>query len=448
MPFKLSRLLRIVLVAGIVLIAAGVGVFIYRYITEPVTLKVAAGSIDGEAVTLMSVIASRLASTNSHIRLKVVDAETALGASKALSSGQVDLAIVRADVGDLSTARTVALVTHGVLMIVVPSGSTIEGMDDLKGKTVGVLGGEANRRVVEVLTQEYDLARMKVQFKDVALTDAPKELQSKKVHALLVLLPITQNYLSMIRNFFEKNPKQKPGLIPVESADAIAVLDRAYLSYELPKGTLRGSPAIPDDDMTTLRVPFYLVANKTLDNDVITQLTKTIMDTRRYLLGAYPLLAQIGAPSTDKDAYIPVHPGAAAFYDGDQKSFFEKYGDQFFYGSMLLGSVTSLLAGAWKFMQRDEEEDSPLTLLYALAGRIRHARDESELAAVEEEFDNILKSELARHAKGESKAMDAAALSLAAHRLEHLINHRRSLLQTQNAVSATPEPSRPSSASP
>jgi TRAP transporter TAXI family solute receptor len=437
MPFKLPRLLRIALVAGIVLIAAGVGLFTYRYVTEPVTLKVAAGSIDGEAAALMSVIASRLASTNSHIRLKVVDTETALGASKAISSGQVDLAIVRADVGDLSATRTVALVTYGVVMVVVPSGSKIDGMDDLEGKIVGVVGGETNRRVVEVLTQEYDLSRMKVQFKDLALTDVQKELQSKKVHALLVVMPVTQKYLSIVRNFFEKNPEKRPGLVPVESADAIAVLDRAYLSYELPKGTLRGSPAIPDDDLTTLRVPFYLVANKNLDDDLVTQLTKTIMDTRRELLGAYPLLSQIGAPSTDKDAYIPVHPGAAAFYEGGQKSFFEKHGDHLFYGSMLLGSLTSLFAGVWKFMQHDEEAESSLNLLYALAGRIRHARDESVLAAVEEEFDNILKSELARHAKGESNAVDAGALSLAAHRLEHLINHRRSLLQTQNAVTLT-----------
>jgi hypothetical protein len=307
-------------------------------------------------------------------------------------------------------------------------------MDDLKGKTVGVVGGEANHRVVEVLTQEYDLARVKVQFKDLALTDARQALQSKQISALLVVIPLTQKYLAIVRAFFEKDAKRKPKLIPIESAGAIANVAKSYESYDLPKGTLRGSPPIPDDDMTTLRVPFYLVANKKLDDDVVTNLTKVVMDTRRELLGAYPLLAQIGAPSTDKDAFIPVHPGAAAFYDGDQKTFFDKYGDQIFYGSMLLGSLTSLLAGAWKFMGSGTEAESPLNLLYALADRIHHAQNVSDLTTVEEEIDNILKAELAKFAKGDADAAEAAALGLAAHRLEHLINYRRSSLQAHHAA--------------
>jgi len=436
MPLRLPRSLRIALVVGIVLLAAGAGLFAYRYITRPVTLTVAAGSIDGEAAALMSTIASRLASTNSHIRLKVVDTQTIFAASKAFSEGRVDLAIIRADTGDLSAARTVVLVTHGVLMIIVPPGSSIEDVDDLKGKTVGVVGGEANHHVVEVLTQEYDLAGAKVQFKDLALTDIQRALQSKQIDALLVVVPVAAKYLEVVRAFFDKNAKRKPKLIPIESAGAIANVSKSYESYDLPKGTLRGSPPIPDDDMTTLRVPVYLVANKKLDDDVVTELTKVIMDTRRELLGAHPLLAQISAPSTDKDAFIPIHPGAAAFYDGDQKTFFDRYGDQIFYGSMLLGSLTSLLAGAWKFMGRgtDMEAESPLNLLYALADRIHKAQDVSDLTTVEEEIDNILKAELAKFARGDADAGEAAALGLAAHRLEHLINNRRSTLQAHHAA--------------
>ena len=59
-------------------------------------------------------------------------------------------------------------------------------------------------------------------------------------------------------------------------------------------------------------------------------------------------------------------------------------------------------------------------------GMSREPRSEAELAQIEEEIDNILKAELARYAKGQSQAMDAAALSLAAQRLEHLIHYRRS----------------------
>src|SRR4051794_40855689 len=85
MTSRMPQFLRIVLVLGIVLLAVGGGLYAYRYISEPTTLTVAAGSFDGEAAGLMSAIAARLASTNSHIRLKVVDSGAAPGASKAFS---------------------------------------------------------------------------------------------------------------------------------------------------------------------------------------------------------------------------------------------------------------------------------------------------------------------------------------------------------------------------
>jgi hypothetical protein len=95
----------------------------YRYFTQPKTLTVAAGSIDGDAVRLMSALAVRLANTNSSIRLTVLDTGTALEASRTFAAGDADLAVVRADVGNLSDARTVVLAAHGVVMIIVPPGS-------------------------------------------------------------------------------------------------------------------------------------------------------------------------------------------------------------------------------------------------------------------------------------------------------------------------------------
>jgi len=130
----------------------------------------------------------------------------------------------------------------------------------------------------------------------------------------------------MVRDLFPNQAKHTTGLVPIESAGAIAAVDRAYESYELPKGTIRGSPPVPDDDLTTLRVPFFLIANKDLSEDVVATLTKEIIESRRDLVSDYPLLAQLTAPNTDKDAYIPVHPAAAAYFNGEQKTFFTNTG--------------------------------------------------------------------------------------------------------------------------
>jgi TRAP transporter TAXI family solute receptor len=421
---------RTLLVGLAVVLATGAGLFAYRWYSQPRTMTLAAGSYDGEAVRLVLAIAGRLTTSGSHIRLRVIDTGNTLEAAKEFAAGKVDLAIVRADGSGLADARTVVLVTYGVVMIVTPPDSTIGDMDDLAGKTVGVVGGEINHRVVEALTREYDLASAKVRFKDLTLAAVPQALRSKEVAALLMVTPISEKYLSIVRDFFPAKGKHKRGLVAVESAGAIANIAQAYESYDLPKGTLRGSPPIPEDDLTTLRVPFYLVANKKLDDDEVTDLTRAIMNARRDLLAEQPLLAQIAAPSTDKDAFIPVHPGAAAFYDDTQQGFFDKYSNQLYYIPMLLGVLASLAAAAWRFIWTGagEKTTDPLAPLHALAGPIREARSEADLAAIEEQIDNIIRAELARHVKGESRAADSAALSLTAQRLDHLINHRRARL--------------------
>src|SRR6516225_5935923 len=109
---RLPRWLRVTLVLGLAILACGGGLYAYRYFNHPTTLTVAAGSADGETVRLMSTIATRLASTNAPVRLQVVDKGNAVDAAKAFSGGQADLAVLRADVGDLSSAETVVVVTR------------------------------------------------------------------------------------------------------------------------------------------------------------------------------------------------------------------------------------------------------------------------------------------------------------------------------------------------
>src|SRR4029077_8409891 len=180
MSIKLPLWLRFFLLIGVVVFAAGAGLLAYRYYTRPGALTVAVGSIDGEAAKAMSAMASEFVSTNAPVRLKVIDSGTALEAAAAFSAGKVDLAVVRGDVGDLSQARAVVVVSHMVVLIIAPPGSSVDSMDKLKGRRVGVISASANAKVVEVLSKEYGLDRQKV-FKDIALTDARRALQSKEV---------------------------------------------------------------------------------------------------------------------------------------------------------------------------------------------------------------------------------------------------------------------------
>lgn len=422
--------LRLVVVVGLVALAAGASLFAYRWYVRPVTLSIAVGSLDGEAPKIVSALASRLTAMNAPVRLKIVETAGAVESANAFSSGKTDLAVVRGDVGDLSHAQAVVILAQAVAMLVAPPGSSIIEMSALKSLTVGVAGGEANQKIVSVLTKAYSLDRANVVFKNLALADIRRALETKQVRAVLFVLPLTEKYLSIVRGLFPQNTKAGPILIPIENAGAIAEDERAFESFDIPKGTLRGSPPIPEDDVTTLRVSFYLVARKSLDNDLIADFTQALTSARRDLLQEQPILAQFKAPDTDAGAYLPVHPGAAEFYNGTQQGFLDKWSNVIFLAPMALGALVSILAAAWKFLRSEEfqAKEAALDSLYALGRRIRNAETESDLSEIESRIDEVLGAQRARAAADDENTLDAATLNVAAHRLENLIHDRRAAL--------------------
>jgi TRAP-type uncharacterized transport system substrate-binding protein len=430
---KMPLWLRVVSLVGISLVVTGSGLFAYRWYSRPATLTLAVGSMDGEAAKAMSAMAGQLVTDGASVRFKVIDTGTALESAKAFAAGNVDLAVVRGDVGDLSKAQAIVVLAHVAVLLIAPPGSSIDSIDKLKGRAVGVVGGETNSKIVDILNKTYDLANGKVVFKNLNVQDARQAIESKQVSALLVVIPLTEKYLSLVKGFFQQGSKMSPVLLPIGTAAAIADANRAYASFDVPKGTLRGSPPVPEDDVTTLRTSLYLVASKKLSSDVGTALTQSILKARRELLREQPLFAQITAPSIDADAYLPVHPGALAVYNGTQQSFMDEYGNYIYIGPMLLGAIASVLAAAWKFLGigQPEVREGPLDTLYGLARRIRGVNSESELSSIEEEIDNTLRAQRLKAEGGDEAAVDAATLNVVAHRLENLIHDRRAILATR-----------------
>ena len=418
---------RAVLLAGLLCLVAGAGLIAYRLYERPTTLTVAVGSFDGEARQAASLVAGHLATTNSPIRLKIENAGNVLDAAKVFASGKADLAVVRADVGDLSQARSVAVMAEGVVMIVAPPGSNITSIAKLRDHTVGVAGGEINQSVVEALKKEYDLGHANVVFKDIAPADARRAMQAKEVAALIVVVPLTDKYLSLVKGLFREGANSAPVLIPIDSAGAITDTKGPYESFDIPKGTLRGSPAVPGDDVTTLRVPYLLVANRHLDQQVVAELAKRVMAARRDLASEQPLISGIATPTLDADAYIAVHPGAAAFYNGTEQSFMDRWSNEIFLTPMVLGALASVFAAAWRFLgvRSNDAAQTALEQLGALRERIRDLEDEASLRQIEDEIEARLRAHLTKSADDEEGRTEALALIAIAQRLDNLVHHRR-----------------------
>jgi hypothetical protein len=100
-------------------------------------------------------------------------------------------------------------------------------------------------------------------------------------------------------------------------------------------------------------------------------------------------MGQIEAPDTDKGAALPVHPGAAAYFDGEQTSLLEQFGT-YAYLVAIIGSVIGAgyawMRSAWRDT-RNQAQEQLLRLITIL--RDVPAVDLDTLDALDKEVEAI-----------------------------------------------------------
>lgn len=438
MSFRFPRWLRLVAFLLVLGLTLGLGFKGAQEVVKPVTLTVAAGSLDGEVVRVMTAISSRLASTGAKVRINIVDKGSPVAAAEAFARGETQLAVVRGDNEELGAARTVVQLANLVLIALVPPNSPVKSVGDFKGRTVAVVGLESNQRLLATLVKVYGFPPNSVQFVDMPIGALAEAARNRKAQAAIVVAPLGERYIGLLRSFFSASGKMQAKLLEIDAADAIVLESKQYESFELPKGALRGAPPLPEDTLSTIRVPLYLVADRKVGEDTIATLAKALMDVRRELSTESPMLAQIAAPDDDKNAAIPIHPGAKAFFDGSEKTFSDKYGDWLFYGPIILGMVGSFLAGLWKFLtgdggKRSTDFSQRLTLLLE---RVRAATTQDELDAVDRETDELLTEYLKAQSGGQIDGDQIGAMNTIISHLENAIDRRSRALR--QAMAAKP----------
>ena len=224
----------------------------------------------------------------------------------------------------------------------------------------------------------------------------------------------------------------EPTFLPIDVSEAIAARHPLYESEEIPGSTFTTSPARPDDTLETVSVNHLIVAPKSLSETVVGALTRQIFAAKPDLVRQVPGASKIEKPDTDKDAALPAHPGAAAYIDGTERTFMDRYSD-YIWGVVLLFSVLgSATAAVRHFIKRDERKlnilhREKLVLAIAQARRIETIQ---ELDALQCEADDILRETLDCYDDGAIDESDIAAYGLVLDQFHHAIADRRAALGT------------------
>jgi TRAP transporter TAXI family solute receptor len=434
----MKRATFIVLFAGgIVFAAALIGLLFFSW--RPATLRVAVGPPGSDDVRVIQEIAQAFARERHYVRLRVTVTADAAESAAAIGHHEADLAVVRADLSLPPEALSVAIFRKNLVVFWLPNGgaskgqkkeSSIAKIANLSGRKVGVIGKTpVNVDLLKIILTESGVAPDKVEVVQFGTTDLAEAFRNQKVDAFMAVGPIDSKITADAIAATTKS-NSAVTFLPVDAAEIIARKHPVYESAEIAAGALGATPARPDDDVTTVGVNHLIVARKTLSELTVTAFTKQLFAIRHSLQSDFPGVANIQVPDTDKAAAIPAHPGAAAYIDGNERSFLDRYGDFMWFGLMILSGLAS--GGAWlrSYMRRDERAHNT-ALRNRLVDMIAAARETgsiTELDLMQKEADDILRDTLNCFEDGAVEEDTLSAFNIALDQFHNAVADRKAWL--------------------
>ena len=413
----------------------------YYFAMRPVTLRVAVGPANSDDVRVVQALTQAFNQTHSHIRLRPMQTDGPDASGQLLADGKTDLAIIRGDLDVPKNAQAVATLRKNVAVLWVPppakgkgkkAGPKITKIAQLAGHRLGVVGRTpANVNLLKVILQQYGVDPGKVEIVQFPATEAVDAIRSQKADAYLAAGPINSK-ITAEAIAASAHDGGTPTFLAIDSAEAIAQNHPVYEASEIPAGAFGGSPDRPDDEIKTISFSHHIVARKDLSDTTVAAFTRQLFAIRQSVMSEFPLAAKIETPDTDKDAAIPVHPGAAAFVDGEEKTFLDRYSDYIWWGLMLLSATGS--AGAWfaGYLKKDERgtNSSLRDRLLDMIAIARHSDSTEELDQMQAEADNILRDTLHSFEHGAVEGGALTAFNIALEQFHNAVADRKALLMS------------------
>ena len=435
--------------AGI-LAVVGTLVGAYYFEMRPVTLRIAVGPANSDDIRVVQALTQAFAHAHGQVRLRPMQTDGATASAQALAEGKADLAIIRGDLEVPKNAQAVATLRKNVTVLWVPppakakgkkAGPKITKIPQLAGHRIGVVGRtQANVNLLKVILQQYGLDPSKLEIVQFPAAEAADAIRNQKADAYLAAGPVNSK-ITADAIAASTRDGGTPTFLAIDSAEAIAQNHPMYEASQIPAGAFGGAPAKPDDEVKTISFTHHIVARKGLSDTTVAAFTRQLFAIRQAVMTEFPLAAKIETPDTDKDAAIPVHPGAAAFVDGEEKTFLDRYSDYIWWGLMALSAMGS--AGAWfaGYLKKDERgnNSSLRERLLDMIAAARRSDSAEELDQMQAEADQILRDTLNCFEHGAIEEGALTAFNIALEQFHHAVADRRALLisMPQNLLRAS-----------
>ena len=276
-------------------------------------VAIAGGPAGSETLVLTEAIATVLNEKNLGFRLVVFETGGSRQNVKLLEKGRVDLAEIQGDTPASDIVMGVTTLYQDAYHLIARGDTGIGSFAALAGHRVAIPSASSGQfnsfwflakhfGVVDELPRALPMSEDAANFAmELGQVDAVFRVRAPGNHTIREL--IGDRYLQ---------------LVPIEQAEALALKQPAIAAGVIPRGSYRGSPALPELNLDTAVVDRLLVARADLDEGLVYRITKGIYENRSEILDHTLLAGFIGPLPDDSDSVITAHPGARSYFDREK----------------------------------------------------------------------------------------------------------------------------------
>lgn len=350
----------------------------------------------------------------SNIRFKIIPVSDPATSAKALESRIADLSIIRSDLGQPVNGKAIVIMRKSAALITAPPGSKISSVAELRGKRIGVVTDNGfnfdDQRLLNTILAQYNVPKKTVQVIPLEMAQISSAASSKTIDAIFTIGAAGTGPVADVVSLIAGDEGKEPVLLSISQSYAIAQASPAISAVKIVAGAFGGAKPRPVKSIDSIAVTTLLMADAKLKDTVVSAVTRSIFALKPKIAATIPEALRMEAPSTSKDASLPVHPGAIAFLEGEDLSLLMRYGDFIYLGALVLSMIGSAIAaifGRASSLSR-RMMDEKLERLMELLSQTRGASEASVLKLAELEVDNIVASALLQK---DGKSLDSDMVS-------------------------------------
>ena len=193
-----------------------------------------------------------------------------------------------------------------MLHMFVPKDSDVNSIGDLKGKKLAVSKGAMAQYYMPILLEAYGLTKDDVQITETALQDICDAVNDGNADFGVHITPFTSSPIADLA----ATKGIKLLSIDEEHIEKISSENPFFYKSVIPGGTYTGV----DGDTVVLGTRNNLICAKSVDDEIVYNVVKSIIEHHDDLADVHPQANQFNKENAVEGALIDIHPGAVKYY--------------------------------------------------------------------------------------------------------------------------------------